>query len=74
MSGFDSYRDPLNADHPNPNPDKIMRKEQAQKPTVTEAQRKLLERRYNLNPKPDPEVKMTRGKPVLAPPPNSLPA
>ena len=29
------------------------------------AQRKLLEARYDLTPKPDPKAKMSRGKPLL---------
>ena len=35
-----------------------------QKPKVMAAQRKLLEARYDLTPKLDPEVKMSRGKPL----------
>ena len=33
-----------------------------------DAQRKLLEKRYNLKPKLDPEVKMSRGKPLCVGP------
>jgi hypothetical protein len=33
-----------------------------------DAQRQLLERRYNLQPRPDPEAKMSRGKPILVGP------
>src|SRR5215203_4036557 len=40
----------------------------ADKPKVTEAQRKLLESRYDLTPKLDPSVKMTRGKPICVGP------
>jgi len=39
-------------------------KEIANKPNVMAAQRKLLESRYILEPKLDPQLKMTRGKPV----------
>ena len=63
-SGFDLARDPVNADRPNQPPQEIMQKEIANKPNVMAAQRKLLESRYNLEPKLDPQVKMARGKPV----------
>jgi len=39
-------------------------KDKAEKPKVAERQHKLLEQRYNLAPRPDPRVKMTRGKPI----------
>jgi len=64
LSGFDFARDPLNADQPNQSPEEIMKKEIANKPNVMAAQRKLLESRYILEPKLDPAVKMSRGKPV----------
>jgi cytochrome c peroxidase len=64
VSGFDFSRDPFNADQPNQSPEEIMKKEIANKPNVMAAQRKLLETRYILEPKLDPQVKMTRGKPV----------
>jgi len=64
ISGFDFSRDPLNADKPLQDPDDIMKKDIAGKPKVMETQRKLLERRYNLDPKLDPEAKMSRGKPL----------
>lgn len=64
LSGFDFARDPLNADRPNQSPEEIMKKEIANKPGVMAAQRKLLESRYNLQPKLDPQAKMTRGKPL----------
>jgi cytochrome c peroxidase len=63
-SGFDFYRDPLNSDKPNQEPEEIMKKDMANKPKVMETQRKLLERRYHLKPKLDPEAKMSRGKPL----------
>jgi cytochrome c peroxidase len=68
ISGFDFYRDPLNADQPFQQPTAIMKKEIENKPAVMSAQRQLLERRYDLKPKFDPEVKMSRGKPVLVGP------
>jgi cytochrome c peroxidase len=67
-SGFDLYRDPLNSDRPNENPDTIMQKLAADKPRVMDAQRKLLESRYNLQPRFDPQAKMSRGKPLAAGP------
>jgi cytochrome c peroxidase len=73
ISGFDFYRDPLNADKPNQDSAEIVKKESANKPKVMEAQRELLERRYNLNPKLDPESKMSRGKPVAVGPTARLP-
>jgi cytochrome c peroxidase len=68
ISGFDFYRDPLNADRPNQKPEEIMNKEIANKPNVMAAQRKLLESRYNLDPKLDPQAKMSRGKPLAVGP------
>jgi hypothetical protein len=61
-SGFDFYRDPLNADRPSQAADEIMQQLIAAKPAVMEAQRRLLERRYELNAKLDPQAKMSRGK------------
>jgi cytochrome c peroxidase len=63
-SGFDFYRDPLNSDKPMADPDEIVRRLSADKPRIMEAQRQLLERRYNLQPQLDPEAKMSRGKPL----------
>jgi cytochrome c peroxidase len=39
-------------------------KDEAEKPAVMARQKKLLEERYDLTPRPDPKVKMTRGKPI----------
>jgi cytochrome c peroxidase len=64
ISGFDFFRDPLNADRPNLTLNEIIQKESAGKAAVMSAQRKLLEQRYNLQPKLDPTVKMSRGKPL----------
>jgi cytochrome c peroxidase len=71
--GFDFYRDPLNAARPMQPPDEIAQKDTADKPKVTEAQRKLLESRYDLTPRTDPNVKMTRGKPICVGPTARLP-
>ena len=73
ISGFDFYRDPLNADQPNQKPADIMNKEIANKPKVMAAQRELLEQRYNLIPRLDPEAKMSRGKPLAVGPTARLP-
>jgi cytochrome c peroxidase len=64
ITGFDFYRDPLNAEKPNQDPEEIMKQEIANKPKVMAAQQKLLERRYILEPKLDPQAKMSRGKPL----------
>jgi cytochrome c peroxidase len=68
ISGFDFYRDPLNADRPQQSPEEIKQKETANKPNITAAQQQLLERRYNLQPKLDPQAKMSRGKPLAVGP------
>lgn len=74
ITGFDFYRDPLNADKPNLNPEDVVKKETANKPTVMEAQKRLLERRYQLQAKLDPSAKMSRGKPLAVGPTAKLAA
>ena len=64
VKGFDFSRDPLNAKKPMQTFEETMKQDVADKPKVTAAQRKLLESRYELMPKLDPEVKMSRGKPL----------
>src|SRR4029453_13321361 len=64
ITGFDFYRDPLNADQPLVKFEDIMKKESANRAAVMKAQRALLESRFNLVPKLDPEAKMSRGKPL----------
>jgi cytochrome c peroxidase len=66
--GFDFYKDPLNAKKPGQTFDETMKADVADKPKVMDTQRKLLERRYDLQPKLDPAVKMTRGKPLAVGP------
>ena len=66
--GFDFARDPLNGDRPFQPFAEIMKTESEQKPKVMAAQRKLLESRYDLTPKFDPEMKMSRGKPICVGP------
>lgn len=68
VSGFDFFRDPLGADQPFQKPEDIMKKETAAKADVMAAQKKLLEQRYNLTVKLDPEAKMSRGKPLAVGP------
>ena len=64
ITGFDFVRDPLNAERPKQTLDEIIQKESANKASVMSAQRKLLEQRYNLQPKLDSAAKMSRGKPL----------
>jgi cytochrome c peroxidase len=64
ISGFDFARDPLNSDKPFTTFEEVMKKESAAKPQVMAAQRKLLESRYNLEPRLDSNSRMSRGKPV----------
>ncbi|MBX3444860.1 MAG: cytochrome B6 [Planctomyces sp.] len=64
VSGFDLFRDPLNSDKPMTTFEEIFEKESAAKEGVMQAQRQLLETRYNLEPKLDPEATMSRGKPL----------
>jgi cytochrome c peroxidase len=68
VQGFDFYRDPLDAKRPGQSPDEIMKQDIADKPKVMEAHRRLLETRYDLRPRFDPEAKMSRGKPVAVGP------
>ena len=67
-SGFDFYRDPLNSDRPAADPDEIMSMLSAQKPSIMAAQRRLLESPYILEPRLDPQAKMSRGKPLVVGP------
>src|SRR5947209_17875553 len=62
ITGFDFARDPLNSAAPFTTFDEIMKQESAAKPQVMAAQRQLLEHRYNLTPKRDANVTMSRGK------------
>ncbi len=51
----------------------MMAKDQADKPAVLARQKALLESRYDLKPRPDPKVAMTRGKPIQVGPTTKLP-
>jgi len=73
ISGFDFYRDPLNSDKPMTTFDEIMKADVAGKPAVMAEQRALLESRYNLTPKTDPKITMSRGKPQPLGPTARLP-
>jgi hypothetical protein len=68
IRGFDFYRDPLNAKKPMETPEEIEAKDKADKPKVIARQRELLEKRYDLTPKLDPEMTMSRGKPLAVGP------
>ncbi|MEM5788420.1 MAG: hypothetical protein AAGU11_13990 [Syntrophobacteraceae bacterium] len=72
VRGFDFYRDPLNSKRPMMTFEEIMKQDIADKPKVMDDQRKLLAERYNLNPKLDPEAKMSRGKPLAVGPTANL--
>jgi cytochrome c peroxidase len=74
MLGFDFYRDPLGATKPGMTFEDFYKAGVAGKPKVMATQRKLLESRYNLEPKLDPSVKMSRGKPIAVGPTAKLPA
>jgi hypothetical protein len=54
MNGFDFYRDLLGATRPGMTFDDLYRTSVANKPQVMATQRRLLESRYNLEPKLDP--------------------
>ncbi|HEX2230132.1 MAG TPA: cytochrome B6 [Candidatus Binatia bacterium] len=73
MLGFDFARDPLNAKRPMQPAEEIMKNDIAEKPKVTAAQQKLLEQRYDLKPRLDESVKMSRGKPIAVGPTARLP-
>ncbi len=47
--------------------------DKAERPTVGARQQQLLESRYDLTAKPDPKVRMSRGKPVQVGPATKLP-
>lgn len=65
ITGFDFARDPLNAPKPFTTLAEVMKMESEQKPKVMEAQRRYLEAHYELAPRHDPHMKMTRGKPIF---------
>lgn len=62
--GFDFRRDPLNAKKPMMTFEEIMKEDLAAKPKVMALQKKLLESRYNLEPRRHGSARMSRGKPI----------
>ena len=68
MEGFDFARDPLNAKRPMQPAEEIIKNDIADKPKITAAQQQLLEQRYDLKPRLDTSVKMSRGKPLAVGP------
>jgi cytochrome c peroxidase len=73
MTGFDFYRDPLGAMKPGTTFEDVYKAGVANKPNVAAEQRKLLESRYDLAPKLDPNATMSRGKPLPVGPTVRLP-
>lgn len=73
FKGFDFGRDPLNAKKPMMTLKEVMEETMAAKPAVMEHQRKLLESRYDLTPRTDPNITMSRGKPQPLGPTARLP-
>jgi cytochrome c peroxidase len=71
--GFDLYKDPVGALKPGMTFEDVYKDLVAAKPKVMATQRKLLESRYNLEPKLDPAAKMSRGKPLVVGPTARLP-
>ena len=73
MLGFDFYQDPLGAMKPGMTFDDIYKAGVEGKPKLMATQRKLLEARYDLKPKTDPDATMSRGKPLPVGPTARLP-
>jgi cytochrome c peroxidase len=74
VTGFDFFRDPLDAKEPFTLFADVMKQDVADKAKVMGVQRKLLESRYVLEPRLDRQAKMTRGKPLCVGPTARLPA
>ncbi len=72
-TGFDFYRDALGTHVPMTPFEEVMKADVAMKPKIVDAQRALLEARYLLEPKLDPEATMSRGKPLCVGPTARLP-
>jgi hypothetical protein len=73
MRGFDFSRDPLNADLPGRTAAEIRDQELAANKEVMAKQADYLAKRFDLTPRLDPEVRMSRGKPVSVGPTVRLP-
>ena len=72
-NGFDLYRDPQGAMKPGTTFEENYTAAVANKPKVMARQRTLLESRYDLDPKLDPQTTMSRGKPLVVGPTARLP-
>jgi cytochrome c peroxidase len=71
--GFDLFKDQVGAMKPGMTFDEVYRALAAAKPKVNETQQRLLESRYDLKPRLDPEATMSRGKPLAVGPTARLP-
>ncbi|SFE92241.1 cytochrome B6 [Nitrosomonas sp. Nm166] len=71
--GFDFYRDPLNAKKPMQTFEETMKADIAERPAIMKTQHNLLLKRYDLTPRLDREVTMSRGKPLAVGPTAKLP-
>jgi cytochrome c peroxidase len=71
--GFDLYKDPVGAMKPGVTFEEVFKSLSEAKPKVMATQRKLLEARYNLEPRLDPVARMSRGKPLVVGPTARLP-
>jgi len=68
ITGFDFARDPLGAPQPFTTFEEVMKKESAGKAKVMAAQKSLLESRYDLTPRHEAKLKMSRGKTICVGP------
>jgi hypothetical protein len=73
ITGFDFSRDPLGADKPFNTFAETLQAESGAKASVMAAQRRLLEKRYNLKAQFDPQLRMSRGKAIAIGPTARLP-
>ena len=68
ITGFDFYRDALNAKKPMQTFEETMKADIAERPAIMKTQQNLLLKRYDLTPRLDREATMTRGKPLAVGP------
>jgi cytochrome c peroxidase len=68
VTGFDFSLDPFGAKKPRQTFEEVVAADVEAKTGVMDLQQKLLASRYNLEPKLDPEAKMSRGKPLVVGP------
>jgi cytochrome c peroxidase len=73
ITGFDFYRDPLNAKRPMQTFEETMAADVRDKPRVMDTQQRLLASRYDLAPRLDTRARMSRGKPLPVGPTARLP-